>query len=158
AATTEPAKTSVTALRRQAMDVLENEEAAQLFKSNVQRPRSKVRKAKKSAADVGTAYHRFLENVSLDFVGELKQLRAEAERMEGDGVLTADEIEWLDFDSLLKFWKSDIGKKIVANASAVRRELAFTARFSRAELATASGQAVPARENESGEEFIIVQG
>src|SRR5262249_13013120 len=127
AATTEPAKTSVTVLRRQAMDVLEDEEVVQLFKEEGRRKkeeksrRAKVSKKAKSAADVGTAYHRYLESVSFDCVSDVKQLKAEAERMEQERALTAEEIEWLDFDSLLKFWKSDFGKKIVANAQAVRR-------------------------------------
>src|SRR5262245_51505751 len=45
-ATTEPAKTSVTALRRRAMEVLEDEEAAHLFKEEGRRKKAEGRRAK----------------------------------------------------------------------------------------------------------------
>jgi ATP-dependent helicase/nuclease subunit A len=51
---------------------------------------------------------------------------------------------------LLKFWRSDFGKQIVANQKYVRRELAFTARFSPAELSQVA--------SDGGDEFVIVQG
>jgi ATP-dependent helicase/nuclease subunit A len=104
-------------------------------------------------------YHRFLERVAFDRVGEARELRAEAERMVNEGVLAGEEIKWLNFDSLLDFWRSDFGRKIQANAQHVRRELAFTARFSPAELpreAKASGVSGTVMDWEN--EFVIVQG
>ena len=108
---------------------------------------------KKSSADVGTLYHRFLERVSFDKLGGVENLRAEAERMAAEGILSAEEVGWLNFDSLLKFWQSDIGKCIQANRQNVRRELAFTARFSPMEL-PGELNAAPEMENE----FVVVQG
>ena len=175
AATEEPAKTSVSALRRRAMEMFENEEGIQFKvpspsafakatadrKSKVQTSSAKS-KAGKSRADIGTVYHRFLERVSFDQVGGVKELRAEAEQMLRKGVLAEGEIEWLNFDSMLEFWQSDFGKRILANAQNVRRELAFTARFSPEELIEVSSEAktpkasVPSKQ--SGKEFVIVQG
>jgi ATP-dependent helicase/nuclease subunit A len=160
-ATEEPAKTSVSVLRRRAMELFENEET--VSRSTVYSPRSTVKrragvsKAKRSAAEVGTAYHRFLESISFERVGAVEELRVEAERMAGEGVLSAEEAGWLDFDLVLDFWQSEFGKKILANAEHVRRELAFTARFSPGELAEfsqpdSSGGPVEAQE------FVIVQG
>jgi ATP-dependent helicase/nuclease subunit A len=159
AATDEPAKTSVSVLRRRAMEVLEQEETVEFF-----RPRTgkvKARKGsesapdKKSSADIGTVHHRFLERVDFDKLSGAGELRAEAERMVREGVLLAEEIDWLNFDSLLQFWQSDLGKRIQANRQYVRRELAFTARFSPAELSPLAKTAIP---KEMENEFVVVQG
>jgi ATP-dependent helicase/nuclease subunit A len=160
-ATERPAKTSVSALRRRAMEILEQEESVEFF-----RPRGRTRKsemrdvaenstAKKSGADVGTAYHRFLERIAFDRIHGLKELKAEAERMVGEGVLTSDEVRWLNFESLLEFWRSEFGRKILTNAPYVKRELAFTARFSPAELPRESGTSGT---GELEDEFVVVQG
>jgi ATP-dependent helicase/nuclease subunit A len=164
AATQEPAKTSVSALRRRAMEVLEQEETVELFRPQERAPKIKIQgseksTAKKSSADVGTAYHRFLERVSFDQLGGAGELRAEAERMMNEGILSREEVDWLNFNSLFKFWRSDFGKQILANQNYVHRELAFTARFSPAELsrtAKTSDKPMPAKDWEN--EFVIVQG
>jgi ATP-dependent helicase/nuclease subunit A len=160
AATEEPAKTSVSALRRRAMETLEQEETVEFF-----RPRNRVPGLatsetgeivpKKSSADVGTAHHRFLEQVSFEKLGGVGDLRAEAERMVTEGILSREQADWLKFDSLLDFWRSDFGQRILANKQNVRRELAFTARFSPVELQQGSNLAI-AQEMEN--EFVVVQG
>jgi ATP-dependent helicase/nuclease subunit A len=160
AMTEEPAKTSVSVLRRRAMETLEQEETVELFRPRIRTPKAATRRTeenapKKSSADVGTAYHRFLERVSFEKLGGVEELRAEAERMVNEGNLTREEVEWLNFNSLLDFWRSDIGRRILANKQNVRRELAFTARFSPAELSTESKATLP---KEMGSEFVIVQG
>jgi ATP-dependent helicase/nuclease subunit A len=161
AATKRPAKTSVSALRRRAMEILEQEESVEFFG-----PRIRTRKTetdsvvvnstvKKSAADVGTVHHRFLERVAFDRMDGVEELKAEAERMVSEGVLVNEEVQWLNFDSLLKFWRSDFGRKILANAKHVKRELAFTVRFSPAELPREAGtKGTEELENE----FVVVQG
>jgi ATP-dependent helicase/nuclease subunit A len=164
AATDKAAKTSVSVLRRRATEMLQQEESVELFRPRL-RTRPKIQRdsenaaAKKTGADVGTLYHRFLERVAFDRVDGVKELRAEAERMVGEGFLTVEEAGWLDFDSLLKFWRSEFGKRIVAQAPRVRRELPFTARFSAAELARESrtGQ-TPGEMKELENEFVVVQG
>jgi ATP-dependent helicase/nuclease subunit A len=155
AAIDEPAKTSVSALRRRAVETFEEEEAVDFF-----RPRSRASRIvaepatpKKSSADVGTVHHRFLEHVSFEHLNSAAELRAEAERMIAEGILAREELDWLNFSSLLKFWQSDIGKRIQANRQNVRRELAFTARFSPMEL-----PAHPAIAKEMENEFVVVQG
>ncbi len=153
AATEEPAKTSVSVLRRRAMETFEQEEAVELFRPRFRAPKTAAEGPTKSSADVGTAYHRFLEQVSLERLNGAGELRAEAERMVAGGILSKEEAGWLDFNSLLKFWQSDVGERIRANAQNARRELAFTARFSPAELPAQSATA-----KEMSDEFVVVQG
>ena len=186
-ATNELAKTSVSALRRRATELFEQEESIQLFKARTRRRQKTVETVfspapgsvtplkrgvnergrpdsgarnpiLKSAADVGTVHHRFLERVSFERVNDLKDLRAEAKRMVNDGILSAAEIEWLNFDSLLAFWRSEFGRRILARAPHIRRELAFTARFSPAELGELKVRRTADSELSLENEFIIVQG
>jgi ATP-dependent helicase/nuclease subunit A len=151
AATKRKAKSSVTALRREA-DELDDE--AETFSP---RPKSEKRKAKSgntklSAADIGKAHHKFLQHVALD---KTDALVAEAEQLVRGNYLSADERAVLDLGALGKFWSSELGKKISTHAVSVRRELPFTARFSPAEIAAITGKKAEASlENE----FIVVQG
>jgi ATP-dependent helicase/nuclease subunit A len=147
AATRQKAKSSVTALRREAEEL--DDEAEQVFRSRrLQKSPSK----KLSAADIGAAHHKILQHLSLD---KASDLAAEAGRLARDNYLSAEEFAALDLSALAAFWKSDLGKKIITHAAQVRRELPFTARFSPAELEKITGKkAVP----ELGNEFVVVQG
>jgi ATP-dependent helicase/nuclease subunit A len=147
-ATRLPAKTSVTTLRRQLADDA-NEEAKPLF----HQPRPRARgDAKLSAADKGTAHHQFLQFVALDRTASKEQLRQEAARLLSEQALSGDELASLDLDALAAFWQSDLGASIRSQSPHVRRELAFTARFTPQELGLAG-----AGESDHGE-FIVVQG
>ena len=68
----------------------------------------------------------------------------------------ADEYAALDLGAVAAFWKSEPGRKIRAQPpDCVRRELAFTAKFSPAEVDTFLGKKTPpGLENE----FVVVQG
>jgi ATP-dependent helicase/nuclease subunit A len=151
-ATRRTAKSSVTALRREAEEL--DDEAEQLFSERVQVQRLKGGRGsrKLSAPEIGAAHHKFLQHVAL---GKTDGLPAEAERLVRENYLSADEHDALDFRALAGFWNSTLGRKIQAQADSVRRELPFTARFSPAELETITGvKAGPGLENE----FVIVQG
>ena len=153
-ATMQPAKSSVTALRRQAAEE-SDDEAAQIFA-----PRQTVRtveraRGKLSAAEAGSAHHRFLQHLALEQADSIAALKREAERLKREKVLSADECAALDLKAIAAFWQSDPGLRILANAVNVRRELAFTAKFSPPELAQIVGtEPVAGLENE----LVVVQG
>ncbi|MEJ0090472.1 MAG: helicase-exonuclease AddAB subunit AddA [Limisphaerales bacterium] len=148
AATEQAAKSSVTVLRRQAADELDDE-AEQVF------PAKRNFNAKLSAAGTGTAHHKFLQYVALENIGGLVALEAEAERLESEKVLSADERKVLDLPAIAAFWDSDEGKGIQREAANVRRELPFTAKFSPLELSEIIGTRLPP---DLKDEFIVVQG
>jgi ATP-dependent helicase/nuclease subunit A len=148
AATGLAAKSSVTALRRQAADDLADE-AEQIF------PARRNVRAKLSAADAGTAHHKFLQHFSFEIAADLKTLEAEAKRLEREKVLSADERGALALENVAAFWNSEAGRKIRAQAKNVRRELAFTAKFSPQELSEILGTK---SEAELEQEFVVVQG
>ncbi len=150
AATHEPAKTSVTVLRRRAAET--DEEAAQWF-----RPRGgEARRVRGglSAAQAGLAHHSFLQCVDVSRTATALDLRNEAARLVGAGLLAGRDAAALDFAALLSFWESSVGRHVRAHAGRVQREVPFTARFTVRELA-----AMGLMETRTGEDdFAIVQG
>ena len=162
AATVEPAKSSVTALRRRAAEETD-EDARPLFQFKVPSSKFKVgggtSRTKLSAAERGTAHHTFMEFVNLENTGSAIGLRNEAERLRTSGVLSAEQAGCLDFESLSAFWHSELGGRIRAQSACVHREIPFTARCTAPELAAAgiplgALQDAPALTGE----FVVVQG
>jgi len=147
-ATGRSAKSSVTALRREAN---EESEASPVFRFPSRRS---VRTAL-DAADVGLAHHKFLQHFRFDDDLDPKGLKTETARLIKENYLSEEEGKALDLSKLAAFWDSEIGKKIRSQASAVHRELAFTAKFRPAEIDGIVGrESVPGLEHE----FIVVQG
>jgi len=150
AATRRKAKSSVTALRREAEELAEK-----------LHPDAKARAAPRhgpagdstlSAAEIGAAHHKFLQHLALE---QAKDLAAEAERLVRQHYLSRAEQAALDLTALASFWHSSIGRNILAQSENVRRELPFTARFSPRELARITGARAGA--GLEGEQ-VIVQG
>ncbi len=127
AATQRAAKSSVTALRRQAEEL--DDEAEPMFQTSSRfgeqfpGPRHKrsrsnspsaIRHPPLSAAATGTAHHKFLQHVTLEKADDLAALKGEARRLETAGVLTMDECAALDLEAVAAFWKSEPGRKIRA--------------------------------------------
>jgi ATP-dependent helicase/nuclease subunit A len=163
AATRRAAKSSVTTLRQQAEEM--DDEAEQVFRlpssqkrlAGAHAPPNSKRKAesgkrKLNAAETGVAHHKFLQHFALEKNGDLA---AEAERLARENYLSADELAVLDLEMISAFWNSETGQKIRRHAANVKREFAFTAKFSPAEL-----DEIFARKPspELAGEFVVVQG
>jgi ATP-dependent helicase/nuclease subunit A len=160
AATTRAAKSSVTALRRQAAEELDDEAEPVFNFQFLAQPRgqnrkSKIENRKLNAADIGTAHHKFFQHVALKKTIGLAALAGEADRLERKKILSAEERGVLDLDAVAAFWNSDAGQKIRQKAANVKRELPFTAKFSPAELSQIAGIKTGAGFEK---EFIVVQG
>ena len=158
AATVHKAKSSVTALRREAEEL--DDESERLFPGPPKRISSRRKadggKRKFSASEIGAVHHRFLQHMILEGLGgAVADLRVEADRLTRETYLTEDERAALDLPALAAFWHSDFGRKIITHAAQVRRELPFTARFSPVEIEETIG-----RKAEAGleNEFVVVQG
>lgn len=157
ASTRERAKTSVTVLRRRAMEP--DEEAATAFpwqSPAVRRQTHEAHEAGLSAAEVGTAHHTFMELVALDRTESELDLRNEAQRLRQAGALTAAEVAALDFVALARFWQSELGRRVRAQRTFVHRELPFTARLNAADLRAVN--LAPAHLDLPDDEFVVVQG
>jgi ATP-dependent helicase/nuclease subunit A len=150
-ATAEPAKTTVSLLRRRLRDETDDE-SRPLIRFNP--PRNAVRRGGGlSAARIGSAHHVFLQFASLEKLDQAAAMKAEAERMRADGLLSAEEVAALDLTALADFWQSAAGKRILEQRNNVHREIPFTARFSPSDLA-----AVGLTLDTSADEFVVVQG
>ncbi len=161
ALTSQPAKSSVSALRRQAVA---DEESTPMFGNGarvslsgkslgISKPRSTA--GGLSAVEIGNAHHAFLQRVSLEQTSTVQELKTEARRLLALGDLDPEELPALNFEHLAAFWNSEPGRSIRQKGPFVRRELPFTARFSSADLARISAQP-PGPEFQ--EEFVVVQG
>jgi ATP-dependent helicase/nuclease subunit A len=152
AATREPAKTSATIIRRRAEEASEDDPVAMLFQS---RARIGPGRTAETAAESGLAHHAFLQHVQIARTSGIRELKAEAARLEAEGRLTRKQATSLEFDALTAFWNSEQGRFVRKHPELTRRELEFTTRFSPAEIATLTGMPPgPHLENE----FVIVQG
>ncbi len=138
-ASRQPAKTSVSALRRQ-MAAFDGEEAAVWFGAGA--------KGGLSGAEIGSAHHAFLEAAALEKLATPKGAAAEAARLREQGTLSAAQTAALDLEAVAAFWDSEVGREWMAKAKYVQRELAFTARFDAGELG----------EETAEQEFVVVQG
>lgn len=156
AATNEPAKASVSVLRRRVVEE-SDAEAAPAFRFEIDDAGTLavVHSHDLSAAARGTAHHRFLQFARLDSLITVGGVRAEVDRLRADGLLLQAEAEALDLESLSRFWASALGARILAESAKVVRELEFTARFSADDL-RAVGVAVAA--GLAPDDFIVVQG
>jgi len=156
-ATLMAAKTSVSAIRRRAVEEMEAE-SKRVFDARVRRTAARrtpaIGDTRLSAAERGNAHHLFLQLVDLKRTGSEAELIAEAKELFQSGRMNVGEIAALDFAAIAAFWQSDLGQRIRADANFVRRELAFTARFKPAELAAITGES----SFELNEDFIVVQG
>lgn len=156
----EPAKTTVTALRRRAADETEAE-ARQVFQATPRvllAPRPDTRL---TAAEIGIAHHTFLQFVRLPRTATELDLRNEAARLERDGALTTEQVSVLDFAALIAFWQSAVGVQLRAlPENVVNREMPFTARFQIAEVETLLHPEASAIQPtlEAGDDFVVIQG
>lgn len=151
AAIREPAKTSVTTLRNRVAEETDAE-SRPWFRPPPQRGPKPDRA---SAAEIGTAHHRFQQFVALDRVATPADIAAEALRLKEDGKLTDQEFALLDIPALAAFWNSGLGALIREQAPWVRRELQFTARLTPADF---SSLALPVEEGLASDEYVLIQG
>lgn len=146
AETRESAKLSVTALREA------TEDADLRFRG---RPTFNPRRdpARLTAAEIGTAHHLFLQAIELRGAGNVDALRAQAAAFVKQQVLSAEQARALDLPAIASFWNSPAGREIQAAATSVHREIPFSGRFTRDDLAAAG---VSSRLPDG--EFVVVQG
>lgn len=147
AAARQEAKSSATVLRRGLADEPE------LARPIAPGPRRK--KEPLAASEVGQAAHRFLQRASWDSFQSPETLRDELARLKAGGILTEEETAALDLNRISEFWSSKYGRELLEKSDRIERELAFTAKFSRADLQAVGA---PLTADFGDDEFIVVQG
>ena len=150
-ATHEPAKTSVTTIQRRAW---EDEPLPTLLRVHQGRSRRYPRPPL-TPTERGTVHHRFLGLFDLDTPPTVAAFCSEAQRLLAQGQLTQEEIEALEPETLVRFWRSELGQQLRHLRAFVRRELSFTVALEANEIRAVLGQPP---EPALGGETIVVQG
>lgn len=161
AASREPAKTTVSVLRRRGEE--EGDEAAsagwlgkRFAVTASGRTPSGTGAVRLSAAERGSLHHAFLQWVDIAHTETGLDLRNEGLRMVREGLIEEDEFALLDFRRLELFWQSPLGVQIRAHRDRVQRELPFTARLEIGALRALGVEGLEA--TLSDDERVIVQG
>lgn len=155
AAIREPAKASVSALKKRALFEMEDGTARPATLQPVVSTHSAAEKGVGlSAAEVGSAHHIFLEHLNLDLEPSIPVFQQELDRMVQEGFLDPASAKTVRLERVLQFWKSDVGGMIRSKQGSIRRELSFTARFYPRELA----DLFEIRAEDTGKDVVVVQG
>lgn len=161
-ATEEPAKTTVSVLRRRAIEARDDAavpwEALRRSRSVSVSERETARQSPSgvSASERGTSHHVYLQWLDWTKTQSPLDLRNEAERMRTLGILEAKEIESLDFQALLEFWQSSVGQQLRTSIHSAQRELPFTSRLTGKELMQLG--LLESLVGWDPEDFVVVQG
>ena len=149
----EPAKTSVTAIRRKLTDEADQEARRAYYTSGTVFAPVALTLGESSPVDIGNAHHRFLQFAKLEALQTAQGVENEAQRLLATGMLSAAEAKALNFVAITRFWMSGLGERLRGHAAFVRRELPFTIRVGFDALAEHPlAVTVPAGE------FLVVQG
>lgn len=161
-ATRESAKASVSRLRRRTLEEDPEEESRPWFveSTDTADPFPPLRLTGDphtlSAAERGTAHHRFLQHARLQTLSSREDIQAEAARLVAAGLLAPEERDSLDWDGLSAFGRSQLAQRLQSEPPEhVRREFEFTFGFRPSE-ADALGIALQPGLPE--EEVLVVQG
>jgi ATP-dependent helicase/nuclease subunit A len=153
-ATIEAAKTSVSELRRRSME--DDGTAVERFRARRRLVTSAPNELELTGAQRGTAHHAFLQRIDLKKAGSPQELRSQANRLVESGSMTEVDLRSVDFDALAEFFVTPLGRKIVAAAGHAARELPFTARLKRGDLAAFGLKSTSLELAE--DDFVVVQG
>ena len=165
AATREPAKATVTGLRKR-RQAAEDEESGRLTLSWSNRGPVRVADddelrvdgsapADVNAVERGLLHHRFMEHVDPARTESDAELATELARLVTAGRFTSIEAAALDARAIARFWAGPLGSDIRQRTGEVRRELPFTLRLSVGDLSRLEFHPDPGL---AAEEFIVVQG
>jgi ATP-dependent helicase/nuclease subunit A len=128
-ATKEPAKTSVSEVRKRIVEI--SEESKTFFKPPhriiVVGPDAENDRI--PAVVRGEAYHKFLELLDLERCSSIDDVQAELKRLLEAGKLSDVQAKAIDPVKVYNFWCSDTGRLLLSRKNLLRRELPFTARI-----------------------------
>ena len=155
-ATTQRAKGSISALER--LSSIEPPSAAFHPTGNASKdtPNKTSDVSRGHGKSAGLAYHRVFQFLPPALGAKIGTVIQEFNRLEEQGILSADERAQINPGPIVEFWTSEIGERIRGQADRMHRELPFTARFSVTELLHL-GFAVTEDPN-SADEPVILQG
>lgn len=151
-ATKEPAKTSVSEIRRRIVD---EDDSVKIFTPPIRRIIVKPTSGQKKLPAVvrGEAYHKFLELIDFNKCATIDGVVNELNRLVAEGSISLDYAAAIVPEKIFNFWSSETGKMLLSNAKNLHRELPFTIRMNPKE----SGLKIMLSDG-TEDEFVVVQG
>ncbi|HON08042.1 MAG TPA: 3'-5' exonuclease, partial [Verrucomicrobiota bacterium] len=151
-ATKEPAKTSVSEIRRRIVD---EDDSLKIFTPLIRKIILKPTEDQKKLPAVvrGEAYHKFLELIDYNKCATIDGVVNELNRLVAEGSISSDYAVAIVPEKIFNFWSSEIGKMFLSKIRNLRRELPFTIRMNSKE----SGLKIMLSDG-TEDEFVVVQG
>lgn len=150
-ASTHRSKQSVSEMKRQ-REVSDEHSGTELissrFKKSITKRPKFMQEKSLSPAERGTALHMVMQHVDVTRAINVKTIEDQVEWMVTNELLTAEQAEVIDTQLIVKFFESDLGKRIL-NAKVINREIPFT-------LALPASEVYPTWKDE--DESVFVQG
>lgn len=117
-----------------------------------QKPAFMLEKGTKPANEIGTLYHLVMSEINLDRVREadVSAIDGELNRMTDEGIISTDDMEYIDANKIKAFFKSDLARRMLASTS-IRREEPFQINISALEYN-------PQLPKEYKDETVVLQG
>ncbi len=150
AATQQVAKLTVSAIRRRAAEADDEAPVIRAFG-----PAASTLGRNDDGRQRGLAMHTFLQHHTIAGQLDAEGLRAQAGTLVEQAILEREQVSLIDFDAIAMFWKSEFGREVRSRLLDLHRELPFTVKLSRSDLAAHKlEQVLPVPEGE----FVVVQG
>lgn len=126
-ASTHRSKQSVSEMKRQReiSDEHSGTELLRKFKKSITKRPKFMQEKSLSPAERGTALHMVMQHVDLTKTITVENIDAQVESMVNNELLSVEQAEVIDTQLIVKFFESDLGKRIT-NAKVVNREIPFT--------------------------------
>ncbi|HRF52258.1 MAG TPA: hypothetical protein PKV29_06275, partial [Trichococcus flocculiformis] len=108
------------------LDLSDTKRVSRYVEPEFPRPRFMQETVMPNSAEIGTATHFVMQSVDLEkeiTAAYVTQLLLE---LVGDGLLEQAVAEKLDAEQIAKFFETELGQEIQANADRVRREMPFS--------------------------------
>ncbi len=146
-----PSKLTATQLKGRGLDQEAAEEGEELAKpaatARFDRPRFAAERLGLTPAQKGTAHHLAMQYLDFTRTGSLEEIQDELKRLVDQGFLTPEQGQAVDGEKLLAFFRSDLGREMMA-APLLRREFKFS-------ILAPAGRYFPAA---GEEEQVLLQG
>jgi ATP-dependent helicase/nuclease subunit A len=147
-----PAVVTVSELKRNENAVFSGEYTSNMHTPALsRRPRFMEEKKGLSGAEKGTAMHSLMQHLDLDKVS-LKEIEGKINEMRDKELLTEEQANAVKAEKILRFFESDLGKRMLKAKETVKREVPFSIKLKSTEV----DKSLP--EELYGDEMQLLQG
>ena len=115
-----PSCISISEIKKKYMEFMGEENEEQLYKSEC--TEKIIRKSGLTAAQKGTVMHSVMEHIDFKAEHSKESIDKLINEMVSEGLLTKEEGDFVNREKILKFFESDLGKRVAASAKVYKEE------------------------------------